>query len=349
MKIDFFHLELSLIEAKLNYLNTITFSDNRLNPYLSKLIELRKLIEAEISGKASLTDNEVNAFKMLFNFIKLSLNFLDGSRLNTIPFETVFCLKKALNDWVDSKNLVIVTSLNYNSYFFNSTLSLQEPLYIFIESKYKIKFDERLILLSIPEFEISNYLYNIVLYHELGHFIDLKYKISDKIMLEKHSDIKNNPPLYSQQKRYYMEHFADIFAAQYVSDKLNDYLDFIAGDNKDSSTHPSTQNRIKVVDDFLSGAKNDICTTIKSSSSIITKHNLEKRCSEIQSDDFENFLPVEIQDEKELHGIYQYGWDQWKNRDKIFMSIDSSNSYRIVNNLIEKSISNYLVKSIWNK
>ncbi len=50
-----------------------------------------------------------------------------------------------------------------------------------------------------------------------------------------------------------MEYFADLFAAQYINNASNLYLNYIAFNNPDCHTHPSTIKRIEMVNSFLSG------------------------------------------------------------------------------------------------
>jgi len=145
-----------------------------------------------------------------------------------------------------------------------------------------------------------------------------------------------------------MEFFADLFAAQYVGSLIVKYLNYIAPSDKDSYTHPSTKSRIEVVTDWLDGNKNNKVKEIETAISKTVNNHLKNRFREINSNSFEKFIPHKVLNVLELHGIYSYGWKLWVERKKIFKGYEDDKVFTILNNLIEKSLSNYMVQEIWN-
>jgi hypothetical protein len=147
------------------------------------------------------------------------------------------------------------------------------------------------------------------------------------------------------------EYFADIFAAQYISNSSNFYLNHIAFNNSDSHTHPSTSERILVVNDFLSKK----CNKTKDFNDVLGALGYEKlkiRYQEIQLDktDLIKLIPQNIKSKEELHNIFSLGWLLWKNSETNFLANFSVRErYHILNNLIEKSISNYIIINTWEK
>ncbi len=323
---------------------TNKYSDKRKQDYhtqLSKLVEEICKLDLNL-----LKTNEQKALKFVLDFCFHSIEFLDNSTLVNIPHETVFCLENALNEWHGSDEYIIVTSLqnNLNSFSFNPTLALNQNYYDIISIWFGIDFKHRMIQINLPKYLSQDYLANVVLYHELGHFIDFKYKIISRLASSK--------GLSEKEANHYQEFFSDIFAAQFVGKGSNYYLNYIAHGKGDSASHPATSRRIEIVKDFLNGVKdNDILNEIKEATKDSTKKKLTVVENTLSDVDFKNFIPAEIASNNELHMLFETGWNLWINDIKEFedKGISKSNKYTIINNLIEKSISNFKVTEEWGK
>ena len=166
------------------------YFDKKKKGYHEKLQELyTKLLNESKSG---LSDIEAAEKRIIYNFFFKSLEFLDKSTASQIPFEIVYCLEVALKEWIDDskESFIIVTSFvnDVFAFSFDESLATNNIFYDLLEERYSIKFSNRLIQINIPSFLSRDYLANVALYHELGHFIDLKYKISiaihDSLLLE---------------------------------------------------------------------------------------------------------------------------------------------------------------------
>jgi|GEM_PF-4373210 len=179
---DFLSIEITQLKEKLDSLEDNYYFNDELSNYFKNLQLLSTELSEKISGigTKSVSTYELSLYRTYLDFIKNSCIYLEDSTLNIIPYETVFCLNKALSDWVTNPP-IIVTSLKAQSYFFNGSLSTNEATFRLIESEFQITFKSRLILLGIPQIEVYNYLYNIVLYHELGHYVDQYHQISYKL------------------------------------------------------------------------------------------------------------------------------------------------------------------------
>jgi hypothetical protein len=257
----------------------------------------------------------------------------------------VYCLEKALNQWDDTNQYIIVTSLHndLNCFSFNALLSLNETFYDTIQAVFGISFDHRLIQINLPKYLAQDYLANVVLYHELGHFVDRRYQIIEKL-----STSLNLP---KDQQSYYCEFFSDIFAAQYIGEASNYYLNYIAYNNPDSVSHPSTDSRIEIVSKFLNKNNDKILNDLIDATQKSSGKELKDRRKPISDSDFKAFIPTNISDEEELHSIFEVGWGLWLSKVSEFevKNISKFEKYQILNNLIEKSISNYMVLEKWNR
>ncbi len=325
------------------------YSDTRLNVHQSCLLELFNIVSNKIESKeidVSLSSN-INSIKEVFDFLLNNIIYLEDSTLNNIPYETIYCLDLALKEWSlnDDIEYIIVTTLRHNNYFFDGTLAFTDNIYNYVSLLFGVDFQYRLIQISIPKRDVNDYMLNGVLYHELGHFVDRKYRITQRI-IDTEYYMENREV---QLNKYYhlAESFADIFASQYSPYTIQYTLRFLAPDAKGSFTHPSTKDRLELIQNFINGIPNDTTKKLSLATSYVLSKDLKKRFSTINYSDFYNLIPTIVNKEDELHGLFHSVWDIWMNHKDQFVNMDDSIIYRLLNNLIEKSISNYVVQKEW--
>lgn len=336
-------LHLSQLQKAIEKSKTNKYADSRKRDYHDNIFKLfEELNRIDFIGFST---DSLAFTKKIIDFCFVSVEFLDNSTLVNIPHEIVYCLEKALNEWDDTNQYIIVTSLHndLNCFSFNALLSLNETYYDIIQAVFSISFNHRLIQINLPKYLSQDYLANVVLYHELGHFVDLRYQITEKLS----TALKLTKP----DRNYYGEFFSDIFASQYIGEASNYYLDYIAYNNPDSFSHPSTNKRIEIVHKFLRGNSDKILADLEDATLKSTGKDLRNRRKVISDSDFRNFIPTIINNDEELHSIFEVGWSLWQG--KIFESevknISKFEKYQILNNLIEKSISNYMILEKWSK
>ena len=326
------------------------YSDTRKDGYQKKLNELYDLISKEDFSK--LTPPEIANRKTIIDFIFHNIQFLDNSTLTISPFEIVYCLERVLEEWIPNDKFIVATSLsnNLNDFYFDGNLTFNTPIYDLIKNDYKIEFEFKLIQISLPRFFVHDYLANVALYHELGHFIDSYFAISKTIVNNQIVATKIDPKFRSIAVSHHMEYFADIFAAQYIGNSLNHFINYIAYNLPASTSHPATDKRLKMVDEFLKGNfAEPTIALLKGETLNRTKLDLIKRHTDLKTTDFENLIPMEIANLTELHSVFLAGWNFWKSPSKVIDSFGIDKSYKIINNLLEKSISNFIVLDSWEK
>ncbi|MBN8853031.1 MAG: hypothetical protein J0H07_14335 [Sphingobacteriales bacterium] len=377
--------ELALDKARNN-----AYSDRRKEEYQNKLTDLYTAVYQEVNKKTSLTEADIYAlYKRHIDFIFKSLEFLDSSTLNQIPYEIIECLNYAMNDWLGSRgDYIIVTSLinDVGGFSFDPSLAYSDALYDEIKAKYGIEFPQRLVQINLPRALARDYLASVVLYHELGHFVDMKFKFTESLTrdilnnvtegriagkdlanlliyfpyLNSHVGSKKTIPTQSQlfivTNSHLAEYFCDLFASQYIADSSNYYLQYITENaNFFSTSHPSTVNRVQTVTDFLSKSDNIVVKIINTAIYKIKKENLEIRNEAVKSDDFFNLVPTIIENVGQLHGILNTGWRVWLHQqEQLSKSLNDQfdnplRLYSVVNNLLEKSIGNFITLNKWNK
>ena len=87
------------------------------------------------------------------------------------------------------------------------------------------------------------------------------------------------------------------------------FLDGFASDEPASYTHPSTVDRLRTINTFLSGASSVALTVIDSAVRSRRLPSLTKRFQTPSIDkDFDNIRPYEITDSAEVHGLMEAGW-----------------------------------------
>lgn len=348
-------LQILQLEESFSKSRSNIYSDKKKEIHFSELHTLFLAIKK--SNYKDYAEGEIILHHQILNHLFKGLEYLDNSTLNVIPYEIISCLQIALDNWISEDNFIIVTSLSnrYLDFLFESeNLEFFNNLNFHISTRYNLKITNRLIKIVLPKSLSRDYLSIVVLYHELGHFIDTELHISEKIIMSKYGLLPQylNSQVQVQEYFHFMEYFADLFAAQYINNASNLYLNYIAYNNPDCHTHPSTSKRIKMVDDFLSGIESEELSEINKALQLSGSEVFKIRHKEIKihKSDFQALVPQKINDNEELHYIFKLGWDFWNTSENNFLKkFSPRQKYHVINNLIEKSISNYTIKQKWQE
>ena len=255
--------------------------------------------------------------------------------------------------------------------------------YVSLKAKLSVEFKYILLRVSMPRQLARDYLTNVCLFHELGHFVDTKYRLSKKLVV----DLFNNwiggkrgeidfwfmpmlPPFvissaagasitYSLEGYtlyFLMEYFADLFGAQYVGENYLNYLEYSCDDiNADDPQHPSYRKRKSMYEDYCKGPDANIVLKIIFEKTLaLTKHGLTKRYVDLDNKSMLGLVPTTLRSTDEMLSIFKMGWDvymmgakEFEKANNLVHPLGSDQVYTIVNNLIEKSISNYLIITEW--
>lgn len=150
-----------------------------------------------------------------------------------------------------------------------------------------------------------------------------------------------------------MEFFADLFGASYAGTAYSDFLNEFAGNDSVSVTHPATNTRIAVINDFLSGNTNGVVDLFQNALKTLTLPQLRPRFETISINTaFDNVRPYRIATDAQVHGVLDSGWrylkTTWANPDGAWKEMEKHQAERTINDLIEKSIRNYMVSKSWS-
>ena len=323
---------------------------------------------------AGMEESRREELKKVLDFFMDSLSYLKNSMINNVPYELIHCLRCAMKEWLpDADNYIMVTS--YGDYSIRYKLAL-DTIHECIRDLLGIGFPYRLVQICLPKSHERNYLCNVALYHELGHFVESKlqmriYIIYQLLLAKDSEDVRYYFPGIESERdivripnrflNYVMEYFADLFAAQYVGPSLMHYLGYIANEAKNSPTHPSTERRQRLVSAFLhpSGTSSDTLRIIRAVTERVAGLTLANRNRPLPSpDDFYHLLPCEVTEESQLHSLFEVAWAIWLQQGDRFERLNGIPTehrltplqrFNILNNLIEKSINNYIVTEDWRK
>lgn len=264
-----------------------------------------------------------------------------------MPYEVVYALRLAMDEWGAKKYVITTALLDEQQYYFESV----DPSKIIKQFLDDISFDVELIQIALPKLYRHHPLYNVALYHELGHFLDHTYSVIDYSILINELDLRTTEGVKKYNHR--KEFFADLFAASYTGYGIYKFLSNIAPDAEDSSTHPATQKRLEIIDCFLQNKGNEFVDLFNECLNNLSKPKLEIRYIKPDvSTFFNNVRPCKINDDKELHGLMEAAWEfcefAQSSTDAPWKDIGEFKIQKIINDLVERSIRNRLTSVKWN-
>ncbi|MBD3636591.1 MAG: hypothetical protein HUJ25_04560 [Crocinitomicaceae bacterium] len=263
--------------------------------------------------KAFNEDNLSNT-KFILDLIFDGIQYLHYADESELPQRLIFCLDHVLDDWIPdgSKNYHVVISYNdsMDDFLFRYlTEEVVQKVDLWVSGMFGVSYKPSLVQISKPKILFDDFLGCTPVYHELGHFIDNNYQIIE--------DWAKRFGFTDKQCSYYMEHFADVFAAQYIGRSCIEPLNYNAPGTKNMGTdmHPANEKRIQVVEAFLSGTGTPEAMQIVED---LKNAVLSRGCGELKIrnialdvDPFVTSLPIELDDPGKIHSLYSCGWQHW--------------------------------------
>jgi len=312
-----------------------------LNLYIGKLVDLLNHVIKQYESIPS--DISYRVSRLIWN----SNKYISGSTANKIPYEIVHALNEALMDWSSDKHIITTALVDDPDFHFHGTNPGDEISKI-LSFPFDIKVN--LIQIALPKIYRHRYLNCMALYHELGHYIDSKYRITRSTYL--FDDFIGSKDEWVVDYSHRSEFFADLFAASYVGSALSSFLVKFAGEAGTSDTHPATKDREKVIESFLAGEDSIEIGRISKALKFLKLPELKARFQIPSVDNcFNNIRPCRIESSPELHGIIPAAWQYLENTFKDISTpwddMEENQISSIVNDLVEKSVRNLIVKNKW--
>lgn len=344
-----------------------SYDNKKLIAYISTLNDVvTELHKTDFSVKS---DNDKEQIRDILIFLSYCIQYIKSATVVDMSAAVYVCLRAALEDWVKGNPLDYVMTTykcevsthHYQPYTVNEQ-SIKAVLDVF-----NINITDKLVSLAYPSYLEKDFLSNVSLYHELGHFIDLfewrisasltNYIIDHQCLINHDIYFKNIEvgALYDKAnsnhdtelvKLYYMlrEYFADIFAVQYIGRHKIHMSHYVAGNNGFDNEHPSTEARTNAINNFLGPEANydDFIKQLRWATEAITGRPLKIRNIALPKDDLLNNKPCSITDKHQLHTLLQNAWEIWEgNINGYKQDPDLMTAYGRLNSLLEQSIMNY--------
>lgn len=280
--------------------------------------------------------------------------FLAGSISKEIPYEVAYSLELALKDWLpnpDRPYAITTALLDEPQYYFRA---INDQFYETVTAFLDVTFDVKLIQIALPRLYRHRPLYGVALYHELGHFIDIHFRITDFSLLLAPPTLppENQALALDVERSWRREYFADLFAAGYTGNAIGVFLENFAPNSPASQSHPATVSRLESIALFLSGKTPPIVDLFEQSLNKLGLPELKIRHAKPEINAYlNNIRPYPIASEPELHGLLDAGWEYLRStqakKNLPWNELGEEKTDRIINDVIEKSIRNWMVKSRW--
>jgi hypothetical protein len=284
--------------------------------------------------------------------------FIAGNRSNDAPHETQYVLKKALREWVTAPALISSASHDNLAFYLNHADDLWKFIANALDGFDTGSYSPLVVQIGFPEAFRHRPVFCVPLFHELGHFVDFHYKISELTLLT-----ETLPPVplglnIAAWRAIVLNHrrefFADLFAASYCGNASRDSLLSIAPTNPDTATHPSTSSRVAAIDSFLSGASNPHVELVQRSLASRGLASLKSRFALPSiSGKFDDALTYRISSTDELYGMFPAAWAYFEAQltarsaswiDERYTEYDIE---KTINDLTEKSLRDFEIRERW--
>ena len=349
--------DLRLLDGYLAELARTPYFSSELNSYLKQLRQAIGVFLAQYPTVPTDVAREITAQ------IWVATKYLAGSISKEVPYEVVYALDRALDDWKAKlpRPFVITTALLSDQEFHFRRVSTD--FYTLTQAYLGVAFGSDLIQIAMPRLYRHVPLYMTALYHELGHFIESQHQLVAATLLKFDPSVATHIPpalpvgfdpndAMQIHASHRAEYFSDLFAASYAGSAYSDFLNHLALRHPNSFTHPATAERLTNLSDFLAGRTNPIIDMFQAALSDLGLPALGKRyLVPALAEAFQNIRPHAIASTAEVHGMMEAGYIFLQSAQTRvsppWSEIAEGDIPRIINDLIEKSIRNRMIVERW--
>lgn len=356
---------LNLLRAQLLELAETPYFSPGLDEFIRELVAVLDALLKRLDESPPVSDELA---RHLGDGIWELTRFLTGSTTKEIPYEMVYAIERAALEW-QAGPLIITTAIVHSADFFFQTGL--EDFQATARSELGVTVTNQPVQIALPYVYRHKPLFCIPLFHELGHHVDIANTVVDISLLSHPDNVGPDLPdvlssakigeLEGHERRYWSlvveshrrEYFADLFSAAYVGHAASEFLVQFCGNEPMKLTHPSTQARRDVIRAFLDGHPNPIVDMLQDALKIRGMRPLTKRFSAAGVDHcFGGVRPCTPKSDEEIYGVFLEAWDflnrMWTSPVRDYLHLTPFAIERVVNDLTEKSIRNYMVTSDWH-
>lgn len=356
---------LQLLGERLKKLSHSGFFALELEQYV---IQLRESV-GSLQKQMTVPNRDLPLIAEITDSIWRATQFLTGTTSNRVPYEITFLLREVLQEW-ELGDSIVTTSLSQSPDFYCERAAHAPDALMKHSAIPGLAVSGHLVQMGVPEIFNHMPLLCSPLYHEVGHYIEERERLVSKLFvdpalerkfIEAMPEVKYFPSgSWSQvAKDYAIEHFCDLVAASYVGECVSDYIIQWDHTSVPHPTHPSADNRAKVTRDFLNGASNPLVRLLRDA---VKRSGLNVQLTKRHAlpdiaDCFADVRPATVSSTAELHGLLPAADAFLKQLSESPSSFEGTNIARVstsrhahlVNDLIEKSIRNYMIGKAWNE
>ena len=350
---------LRLLDSKLQHLRDTAYFDQRILHYIKAL---RAIIDKLVDPKIAL-DETVRVFVGMQ--VWSATEFIAGSAPRLQPYEMVYGLQRAVEEWFLAQKrggvkppLIVTSLIQEPNFYFKSVEPAFEAI---LQNHLGTTIDYEIVQIQLPDVYRQKPLYSVALYHELGHFLDHRFAISENVevltpalVLPSMSAPTNpaNPGEKIVRMNHLREYFADLFAACYCGAAIKRFLEGFAPNSAPSVSHPATYDRIQVIQALLTAQPHAVIDAFKLALTARAQPQLTLRFTRPPLDRcFDAIRPVSLTCDAEVHGILDAAWQYLdsasERRSEPWKSLDDLEIERVINDLVEKSIRNRMILEQW--
>jgi hypothetical protein len=360
MPLSLLDTNLRLLDGKLQSLRDSAYFDQRVLRYIAAL----RLIIEKLTDQKLKIDNAVRSFVSLE--VWKATEFIAGSAPRLQPYEMVYGLQLAVGEWFAAqkhgsvKPPLIVTSLVQEANFFFQSVN---PVFeTFVRDHLGTPIEYEIVQIALPDVYRRKPLYSVALFHELGHFMDTRFSISENVDVLQPGlalpSMSAPTGTLAQQQRasrlhHFREYFADLFAACYCGFAIKRFLEGFAPYSGPSRTHPATYDRIQVINAFLTNKRHSLVDAFNSALRARAQPLLNRRFKRpALKSCFDAIRPVPIRSNEQVYGVLEGAWEYLDRADdkkkEPWKSLENMEIERIINDLVEKSIRNRMIIEQWS-
>lgn len=326
-----------------------------------------------------LPDRQKQGISILYEMFARWTEILHSDPLNSTHLEISKVLEKIAREWLGAQMDEYVITLSEGEYAFKSLCCDLSVLNSFTDPAWGAHFDYYLVELYAPRYFYEDVFTNIVLFHEIGHFVDAIKHVSDDVFSELEPTLLDNS-LNSQLiaesfpyltitgydrdrdekkvRSHISEYFADIFGAQYAGVHIMNHVlrREDARLDKEDPEHPSCNQRLAMVNEFLTCCQANTATTNILLAKILdiakddSGQPMNIHYGTINKTNIVHGQKVTIQDDAQLYAIFPTVWNlylknlaffQRANQNKQW-TLKKATLYKKLNRVAKDSINTYL-------
>jgi len=356
---------LRLLLAQLDGLAETPYFSSDLDQYINELRAVLAELLSRLESCPPRVDPDLS--QSIAHGVWRLIQFLTGSTAKQIPYEVVYAIERAANDWGTSKLLITTAIIQEANFYFHS---IDRDFFNFIERELGIKINYQPVQIALPYIYRHKPLFCVPLFHEFGHFVDTANGIVIISLLNSSEAVGPDLPdvkpsseiakLSGQEREYWdsvvmmhrKEYFADLVSVAYVGEAMLGFLKEFIPNDKVSASHPSSVARFKLMTDFMDGTNNPIINLFQDALSHRGFPPLTRRFQPVAIDEiFGNVRPCQLNSDENVFGLFESGWKFLQgmvdNPSGLWKTLSEAEIERITNDLTEKSIRNRMIMEGW--